>query len=193
MKAIFILAVSIFILSACCCTAPAAPEEKAKSLIKELFEAPKNYTYGYEAGVFGKIDSSYSTYAGDPEYAKVYDSIHNNLDKLIESFPELMSRQQALIHAKNVEQKKLANKRLDEIIKYRDELSKRMDLPMKMRDSIKENYKPVFNGWKMEHQYKANNSFGFKTDRKDVFYFDPELTKIVKQEDISDLKKDGLP
>lgn len=48
----------LLLLFSCGEKVPQTPDEKAKKLIAELFEAPKNGTYHYEAGAFGKLDSA---------------------------------------------------------------------------------------------------------------------------------------
>lgn len=49
---------------------------------------------------------------------------------------------------------------------------------------VKEKYKPLFKGWKMTHNYKANNAFGIPVAQKTTFYFDIQLTKITGPREI---------
>lgn len=75
------LVLSVTLLFLSCRTAPKTPQEKAEALIAAMFEAPKNHTYGYEAGEFGKLDSAYSSYRDDSVYKVFEDSVSYYLDK----------------------------------------------------------------------------------------------------------------
>lgn len=77
---LLLLAITLLFVAGCH-TVPKTPQEKAVALIKSNFEAPKNQTYRYEAGEFGKLDSAYSSYRDDSVYKVFEDSVSFYLDK----------------------------------------------------------------------------------------------------------------
>ncbi|ARS39603.1 hypothetical protein CA265_08050 [Sphingobacteriaceae bacterium GW460-11-11-14-LB5] len=176
------LVIALLFLAACH-TAPKTPKDKAEALITAMFDAPTNHTYRYEAGIFGKLDSSYSSYHDDEQYKVFQDSVSYYLDQGTTAFGRVADigyRTDATTD--KIKKEKLWKQMLsasDTQRMYNDNA----DFYSKKLKFIRAHHKPFFNGWKMEHHFKANNNFGFQVDRQAVFYFDKSLTKVIKFED----------
>ncbi|WP_426329376.1 hypothetical protein [Pedobacter sp. R-06] len=180
---LLLLAITLLFVAGCH-TVPKTPQEKAVALIKSNFEAPKNQTYRYEAGEFGKLDSAYSSYRDDSVYKVFEDSVSFYLDKGTAAFgmvADIGYRTDSTTD--KIKKKKLWKQLLaasDSQKMYNDSAH----FYSKKAQFISDHYKPFFNGWKMDHKFRANNNFGFQAAQQAVFYFDTQLTKITKSEPV---------
>lgn len=174
----------VLLLFSSCKTPPLTPEDKAKELISKLFEARENHTYGYKAGAFGKLDSAYTTYREDTLFKVNSDRISQCLDNSTLAFTKLADIGYRTDTTRNERKKEALWKELlaasAEQKLYNDSAS----LFSAKIDSLKKQYKPFFKGWKITHEYKANNAFGIPVAQKTTFYFDVQLTKITGPEEI---------
>ena len=184
MKYIPFALVIVLLLFCSCKNEPQTPEEKAKELIAQLFKARKNYTYGYKAGSFGKLDSAYSTFRDDSLYKAYRDSVSYYLDKGTLAFTDVADIGYRTDTTTNEREKE---KLWRELLAASAKQKKYNDSSyhyMTISDSLKEDYKPFFNGWEMTHEYEANNVFGIPVSQKTTFYFNVPLTRIVGPEEI---------
>lgn len=174
------LSVTLLFLS--CRTAPKTPQEKAEALIAAMFEAPKNHTYGYEAGEFGKLDSAYSSYRDDSVYKVFEDSVSYYLDKGTAAFgkvADIGSRTDSTTD--KIKKEKLWKQLL--AASYSQKMyNDSAHFYSKKAQFISDHHKPFFTGWKMEHKFRANNNFGFQAAQQAIFYFDKQLTRVTKSE-----------
>jgi hypothetical protein len=184
MKYISFITLMVFLLSSSCKNVPQTPEEKAKELIAELFKARKNYTYGYKAGLFGKLDSAYSTYHDDSLYRNYRDSVSYYLDKGTLAFTEVADIGYRTDTTTNEREKEKLWKELLAASAKQKKFNDSSYFYMTISDSLKEDYKPFFNGWKIAHEYRANNVFGVQVQQKTTFYFDIPITRVVGPEEI---------
>lgn len=171
-----------FLLGSCKNT-PKTPEEKAKELIAQAFGAGKNYTYQYEPGLFGKLDSAYTTYHDDELYIVYRDSVEYYLDKGTAAFGEVADIGYRTDSTRNERKKeKLWKELLAASAKQKMYNDSSYFFTAKC-DSLKGIYKPHFKGWKIAHVYRANNVYGVQVQQKTTFYFDQALTKITGPEE----------
>jgi hypothetical protein len=174
----------ILLLTASCKNAPQTPEEKAKKLITGLFETHGNYTYRYKAGPFGKLDSAYSTFHDDSLYRAYRDSVSYYLDKGTLAFTDVADIGYRTDTTTNEREKEKLWKELLAASAKQKANNDSAYYYMTISDSLKEDYKPFFNGWKITHEYEANNVFGIPVSQKTTFYFDVPITRIVGPEEI---------
>lgn len=184
MKYISFAILIILLLSGSCKNVPQTPEEKAKELIAGLFEARGNYTYRYKAVSFGKLDSSYSTYRDDSLYKAYRDTVSYYLDKGTLAFTDVADIGYRTDTTTNEREKEKLWKQLLAASAIQKANNDSAYFYMTISDSLKEDYKPFFNGWKITHEYEANNVFGVPVSQKTTFYFDVSLTRIVGPEEI---------
>jgi hypothetical protein len=184
MKYISFAIAIVLLLASSCKNAPQTPEEKAKELIARLFETHGNYTYRYKAGPFGKLDSAYSTFNDDSLYRAYRDSVSYYLDKGTLAFTDVADIGYRTDTTTNEREKEKLWKQLLAASAIQKGYNDTAYLYMTISDSLKKDYKPFFNGWKIIHEYEANNVFGVPVSQKTIFYFDVLLTRIVGPEEI---------
>lgn len=174
----------VLLLYTDCKKVPHTREEKAKELIKNLFEARKNHTYNYEAGLFGKLDSAYTTYQDDSLYKAYSDTVSYYLDKGTFAFTELAEIGYRTDTTKNEGEKEKLWKQLIAASAKQKMYNDSASYYSEKTGSLKNKYQPFFKGWKITHDYKANNAFGIPVTQKTTFYFNIPLTQITGPEEI---------
>lgn len=184
MKPISFITLMVLLLFCACKNVPQTPEEKAKRLIADMFEARENYTYGYKAGPSGKLDSAYSTYRDDTLYRAYRDSVSYYLDKGTLAFTDVADIGYRTDTTTNEREKEKLWKELLAASAKQRMYNDSAYFYMTISDSLREDYKPFFNGWKITHEYEANNAFGIPVSQKTTFYFNVPLTRIVGPEEI---------
>lgn len=153
-------------------------ESKAKKLIKANLKETLHDWDSYESVKFGKLDSVFTSIENDTGY--VY-----SLSKLLE-FKNLFDE--------NVKDSELYSGMYSSyyVAKYSQSVSDMrsnldsMKVYKAMADSISDNFKSTFNGFEMNHSYRAKNASGNKIIGHFVFYFDKEIKEIIKSEDIGE-------
>lgn len=178
-KHISFAAFVLVLLSASCKNVPKTPEEKATQLIAKAFGPGGNYTYQYEPGRFGKLDSAYSTYRDDSLYVVYRNRVEHCLDMSTAAFSVLAEIGYRVDTTRNeLKKEKLWKEMLAASAKqrmYNDSSS----FYSAKSDSLKKIYKPHFIGWKIVHEYRANNVYGVQVEQKTTFYFNDSLTRIT--------------
>lgn len=153
-------------------------EKKAQKTIEKYLSERLHDWNSYESVSLGKVDSFIQEVPTDPMYRismskfKAYTEMASkNIDEY-ESYEGLSSRyyfgkrESLLAEAKSM---------LDSSKYYQAKA-----------DSFLTNHKPYFNGWKVDHTYRANNATGNKVIGHYRFYLDPELKEIVDVIDLSE-------
>lgn len=193
-KITYFLLVCIFplLLNIGCNKTPRTPDEKAKDLIAKLFETRKDQTYGYEAGTFSKLDSAFSTYHDDSTYKAYTDMVGNYLDKSTAAFGDLAAVGYTADTIKNKAKKKEAWRVMLKASAKQKMYNDSAEFYSNKAKNIKTNYRPFFKGWKITHQYVANNVFGIPVSQKTTFYFNIPLTEITGPEDIVKFARNKL-
>lgn len=157
------------------------PEKNAKVLIKESLKETLHDWGSYEPVKFGTLDSVFTSVTDDPVYLKARSTVEvfsQELERSIEEYDALKAQLEIYYNytTHNMAIGRLENaKRLnDTIVKYQP-----------IMDSIEANYIPQFKGWSIDHSFRCNNALGNKTIHHYRFYFDPEITILTNNEDIS--------
>lgn len=153
MKKAFILLLSVVCLSAC----EKSNEDKAKEAVDKYLKENLKDPSSYEFMSIGTIDSTYSRVADEPQYKDGIAKAEDNLAKarllVYDNTPEAEMQSKAL---------------LDE--------SKSI---MKKVEEFTISYKPSFNGYKVNHKYRAKNSYGALNISEQTFYLNKDLTEVV--------------
>jgi hypothetical protein len=157
MKKILYIAATALLLGACAKPAP-TNEEKAQKLINEFIMANANDPKSYEAVSFGTLDSTFSSYYASDRY--------KDLKKQESAYDSLWD-----FH--------LDKGNFDSCSWYSD---KKSEIGTLMRNEA-DTYKGNHFGWKMSHRYRAANGFGAITIGTTIFYFDKEITEIIRTKD----------
>lgn len=177
MKKILLGAITLIVamLFASCAT---SPDDKAKKLIKDHLHETLHDEKSYESVSYGVLDSVFTTVYDDDlfvvssakflEYKDKFDSEMKDFDLYSDMYSQSY-RNKALRAYNN------ATEYLDSITLYGT-----------IADSIKRNFKPVFNGWSMNHSYRANNASGNKVIGHFRFYFDKDITKLIDTKDVGE-------
>lgn len=153
-------------------------------MIAKLFEARENRTYGYEAGLFGKLDSAYTTYRDDSIYKAYTDTVSHYLDMSTYAFTEVANIGYRTDTTKNEDKKEKLWKELLRASAKQKMYNDSADFYSIKSHYLRDHYRPFFNGWKITHEYMANNAFGVQVSQKTTFYFNIPLTKIIGPEEI---------
>lgn len=158
-----------------------SPEKKAKSVIDEELRKTLHDYKSYEPVAFGKVDSSFSAYFDLPEY-------EDNSHKIEEATEDMKKYwDKAMIYAGSIYSQSLYKLYKSQA----DEAADSAKAALERNKVISENFVPVFNGYKMNHSYRAKSLSGNLGIHHYVFYFDSGITKVVRQIDISE-KNDKL-
>ncbi|SHE47518.1 hypothetical protein [Pedobacter caeni] len=182
-KYISFVALVLLLLFDSCKNVPKTPGEKAKHLIAQAFGAGENYTYQYEPGLFGKLDRAYSTYHDDSLYVVYRNRVEHCLDMSTAAFMELAAIGYRVDTTRNeLKKEKLWKEMLAASAKQR-KYNDSSSFYSAKSDSIKQIYKPHLIGWKIVHEYRANNAYGVQVEQKTTFYFDDSLTRITGPEE----------
>ncbi|MDN5477827.1 MAG: hypothetical protein L0G39_12900 [Chryseobacterium sp.] len=191
-KSLSLVCILLLLLYSGCNKTPHTPDEKAKALIVKLFAARKNHTYGYEAGTFSKLDSAFTTYQDDSTYKAYADTVSHYLDMSTAAFTELAAVGYTADTIKSEVKKKQAWKVMLKASAKQTMYNDSADFYSKKTTYIKNHYRPFFKGWKITHEYKANNAFGIPVSQKTTFYFNIPLTDITGPEDIVKFARNKL-
>lgn len=162
-----------------CKSGPPGPEEKAKELIARAFKAGEDYTYRYTPGSFGKLDSAYTTYLDDPLYITYGNRVEYCLDRSTAAFSKLAEIGSRTDTTKDDRKREKLWKEMLAASAIQKMYNDSSYFYKAKCDSLKKIYKPHYKGWKITHEYRANNVYGVQVEQKTTFYFDEALTKII--------------
>ncbi len=172
MKKIIVL---ILLFSACV----RSPQDKAKALIDHELRTTLHDYKSYEPVEFGKWDSSYTIVADFPAYQDLFEK-YNSSKKETEEALKKMELYVGSIYSRAEFQ--LWTKRSNQSIKD-------MGIYNHSMDSINKKFKPEFNGWHIKHSFRAKSLAGNLGIHHYDYYFDKDISKIIKKEDISESSK----
>lgn len=164
------------------CTSCNSPEDKAKSLIKESLKESLHDWSSYESVKFGPLDSVYTKIEDNSYYIECCTKLLLYNQKCEEALSEIKIYDDLYSYwASNNRSRLLADAK-----EYLDTVNKYQPICKQLIDD----FKPEFSGWKMQHSYRANNAAGNKVIGHYMYYFNKDITEIVKQEDVSENAKD---
>jgi hypothetical protein len=157
---------SVIMFSAC---KQQTPEEKAKKLIKDRLFTTLHDFKSYEPVKYGTVDSSFTSVFEDPTYMALkseYDSLKKEVDDNIERGKTYVNY--PMIAYMGIKYANTAQKCVDQMIP----LGKSMD-------SLEVVFKPKFNGWKMDHSFRAKSLGGNLGIHHYTYYFNEKLDSLI--------------
>jgi hypothetical protein len=129
-------------------------DHKAKSLIKEYMHKNIIDFDSYKPVKYSILDTSWSVFSETERGKYLQDSLDKIEPKLIDTL--FLDR----IKAKSI---------------------KDLYYPLKTQyDKEDKLYNPVFNGWWVDHYYRVKNKVGLEELKDRTFFFDKDLTRIVR-------------
>lgn len=153
-----------------------SPENQAKFLIEEKLKKTLHDYKSYEIVEFGKLDSSFTIFEELPHIKKEYDRVDefnkeasDNLD-LAKIYSDSYYLQDTFNKYMKIAQR--ANDSARSILK-------RIDVQHSK-------FKSEFNGWAMNHSFRAKNLNGNLGIHHYTYYFNSDLTEITDQVDIGE-------
>ena len=161
MKRVYVSLCIILLLFSC----SKSPEEMAQSLIQDHLKNTMKDWSSYESVKFGSLDSAFTIYADTQEAILEMRKI-DSVKKIVNDFQDKSNGDVCAA---------LKVQLLDSAIYYNDVAKKLFDEYSRKLNS----FKGAFDGWKMEHTFRGNNSYGAKTIGVVLFYFDKNITKIT--------------
>jgi len=152
-----------------------SPEQKAEKLIEEYLRKSLNDYKSYEPVEFSSLDTIFSSL----DTWKPYDSIARLRDAADVIAKTFKQENEKYFYNKP----KLANSFLQDALKEEDTVRTMTNL----LDSMNRKFFPKRIGWKMTHTLRAKNAFGAVVLNKITYFFDENLTRVIKEVDSSDL------
>lgn len=153
-------------------------EKKASKAIENYLSERLHDWKSYESVSIGVVDS---TFQMEPEVWD-YWTAKNNVDiylKMAEEKQQLYDSYKGLYSDYFVTERKYL---AEDIARYVDTIHHYRAI----RDSFLVNFQPYFNGWQVDHSYRANNAMGGKTLGHYRFFFDKELSEVIDVKDLSE-------
>ncbi|GAD04515.1 hypothetical protein HQ45_06790 [Porphyromonas crevioricanis] len=151
------------------------PQKQAELLVKKRLEVSLHDFSSYESVQFGTLDSTFSQV------------------KDLEEFQTSLSLAEKLKEKgfEKGEDAKLYSKfgLYQEQARYATEAMLLLDSAMfhiRRCEELDSLFTPEFIGWQITHSFRAKNASGNKIIAHRIFYFDKDLTRIVKDEDNSE-------
>lgn len=166
MKKVLVIAMMAFVMVSC----SKSPEQIAQQLIKDSFTEDTQTAQFYEPVTFGTLDSVFTTLDDYEPYTTACKQ-HRIHQIDADSYEFKASLEEWRDKEKQAEYLQLAK---EELIKK--------DAAFVAMEKAKNEFKPQFKGWKMNHKFNVNNGIvlPFEVD----IYFNKELTEIVGRGEI---------
>jgi len=161
---------SIVFLASCSVT----PEKKAKELIEVNLKQSLHDWNSYEPVKYSKLDSLFTRIYDHPEYKQALEKAEF-YSKQIDEYEKKINENANTPYGRanyNIWYETQVTL-LDSAIHY-VEVKKRID-------SL---FVPQFDGWRMQHSYRANNAMGNKVITHRSYFFDKDINQIIKVEDL---------
>lgn len=150
------------------------PQKQAESLVKKQLETSLHDMNSYESVEFGTLDSAFSKVEDLEEYKEVVFWEEKYSRKCTSALNNAETYEELGLYDTQSSYIQEAETLLDSLKKYE-----------KRHQELDSLFVPKFIGWKLEHTFRANNPEGHKVISHRVYYFDKDLTKIVRDEDNS--------
>ena len=179
MKKRTILFIIVAALLFSCSNPNPSAESKAQKLIKDFVLADLNNPKGYEPESFGSLDSLFSKLEDDYDYNLNFDKFDKFLG-LLEDLENEIKRKESYPSLFRDYKDEGGEYEID--LEYLEMYGDSMEYYLNIAENIKANFKPKFLGWEMVHRYFVKTGFGGGIEFETKFYFDEDITKIVKTE-----------
>lgn len=164
MKVFTMLFAALMLLAGCSQT----PEEKAQELITEELKMRLDDPSSYESVKFGTLDSVMTNIYNDPEIMAVEDKRTSFTRRTIAYLDKATYYQNEGLLS-------IYQFYLDSIKLMKDS----SELVSFELQTMRENFKPKFVGWKMTHTFRAKQAGQDKKIEERIAYFDKEFTKLL--------------
>jgi len=164
-----LLIYSLLVISTAC----SSPEKKAKSLIENELFLTLNDFKSYEPVAFSNIDSLFSTYYMDSLFIK-NEKLKIRLEEYAEQCQERFKAQKDdYIYSSSGGEWVYDVSITIANIYFQNDCYKRI------HDSIIDNFKPKFIGYKMTHKFRSKNALGGFSISEKEYNFDKMQTKLI--------------
>lgn len=154
-----------------------SPQQKAEKVVTVFLKESLHDWNSYESVKWSKLDSVFTIIDDDETYinainkTKLFDKKVNEADQRFWTYK-----------GESAKAKTCRQNIMDEQMAYLDSMS----TCAKIMIDIENNFVPAFKGWSIQHSFRAKNASGNKTIAHYLYFFDKDLTKIVKVENISE-------
>ena len=148
-------------------------QQKAEKIVKDYLNEHLNDPHSYESIKFSQLDTSFSKLEDDTVYRfaiKNIERVQGECEKWKLQNPDDDGTSE-LEHSRALYLEKMDRFYYDDSIEY-----------VKIRDEASEKFKSHFNGWRISHTYRANNSFGALILETSEFTIDSAFTKVTDSE-----------
>jgi|GEM_PF-2678541 len=178
----YALALLLFTIPTLCFAQTAADIQKAKAKVKAYLLKGLNNPGSYQSASWGKLTKTYSTFEYSNEGMKLSDSISYYKRK----------RDDAEEFARSTRVNSVLDYRTDSTYIYYIDLEKKMDAAYKAviikRTQKEKAFKSVFDGFTIDHSFRARNRFNALILQNWYFEFDKNL-KITAAGDNDELEE----
>lgn len=170
MKRIIVVIVAVAAIFTSC----TSPEKKAQKLIKERLKETLHDYKSYEPVNFSGLDSNFTDVFSDTAYSN-YADIVIYYSKSLDEYEEKADRYRGRSYFESEYSVALSMAKWcrDSLIHY-----------LEICKEIEKDFVPEFIGWKMTHKFRANNGNGALRLGENRYYFDKDVTKVLRTEDL---------
>lgn len=148
------------------------PQKQAEYLIKKQLEVSLHDFSSYESVQFGSLDSTFSQVEDLEEFQEAVLLAKELKKQGLDKVDDAKRYGEYGLYREQAQYAREAAYLLDSAMFY---IKKCLEM-----DSL---FRPEFIGWQITHSFRANNASGNKIINHRIFYFDKDLTTIVKDED----------
>lgn len=152
-----------------------SPQKQAEYIVKKQLEVSLHDFSSYESVLFGSLDSTFSQVEDLEEYNTSFSKAKDLKEKGLEKGKDAERYGEFGLYEEQARYAREAACLLDSAMYH---IKKCQEL-----DSL---FTPEFVGWQITHTFRAKNASGNKIINHRIFYFDKDLTKIIKDEDNSE-------
>lgn len=154
-------------------------QKRAERLVREELEQTLHDFSSYESVKFGTLDSVMTDVSDMEEYRNTMDSARMYIDQAKKSYSDAERYLEYGLNSKAKLETELAGLYREMARVYIDSAEK-----------IEAEFVPEFDGWSIKHSFRANNASGNKVIGHYRYYFNKEVTEVLKSKDIGENSKE---
>lgn len=152
-----------------------SPQERAEYIVRKQLEVSLHDFDSYENVQFGTLDSTFSQVEDFKEYQTSFSLAKELNEKGIEKIEDAKRYSEFGLYQEQGRYAREGKQLLDSAMYH-----------IKKCEELDSLFTPEFIGWQITHSFRANNASGNKIIVHRTFYFDKDLTRIVRDEDNSE-------
>ena len=169
------------LLAACLAVAMLAgcsrsPEQKAEKLITKLLKEHIQDWESYTPEGFGTLDSAFTRASDHNRYLVALDELMVYKDSCDE-----LRKTAASFEGLNIPGNTYAIA-MGEVNRLTDSVMVKLNT----LQQLEKKHQPAFNGWRIEHRFKANTVLGTPKQSRYLFYLNKDLTAVSHYEDLDE-------